>query len=440
MGVSLGSTGFRGASFAHHLGDKGTALVADQGTSAVTTTELIRTVEAGGWVCVLADDVGRLRWLASVRSFAVIVLRGSSLSWTSEAITTVREVTVAPVLAMTPNLDRVHSHLLDAGADLVLEASCHAKLLHSAINAAMRKGPSRVPVLRYLEAEALRLDVWSQQAYVDGNRIELTRTEFRILQLLMTRAQTAVRHHEIIKLIWNWTYSDERNALRLQINRLRAKICPRGGEPDRIRSVRGIGYSFTGSVSQFASTRPESESDAGSESNERLLQDDLRNITKLITGAKGWEAASRAVVDVVVQEGLCDSSAVFARKLDQLTLVAQVGMSQAWETSVSEGVPLGGRYLASHTVNTGQTIHYVDISSAAQRLSSSARLLRTEQLSSHLSVPLAGRSVVWGQIGFGRRGDSPFTPVHHMVLETAAAMLGAVYAQELGAYEAQWTN
>lgn len=419
-----------GGSSVTSCGERGTVLVADENVTTGSTTALIDAIAAGGWESVIADDLDRLRWLASVRNFGAIVLRGTSRTWIGKALATVRAVAPVPVIALTSNLDEIHAQLLDGGADLVLGVSCRNTLLHSAIESVVRKRESAAPELRHLDAAGIRVDLSSRETSLDGRLVDLTPTEFRILQLLMTRAQTVVPHDDIIRSVWNWKYIDGRNALRLQLNRLRSKIEVGSDSTNYIRSVHGVGYTFTEPVSQYASAGPGD----GTDSTAVLLHGRMRSLISLLNGADSRAEACRLLVTSVVSEGLCDSSAVFVRRGhgDRLMLMAQAGMSEDWQSEVAVGLPLAGRFMASQTVTMNRTLHYVDIASAAKRLRDSARLLSTARLSAQLSVPLGGAGTPWGQIGFGRRSDSPFTPMHCMVLETAATLLGAIFADEPG--------
>ena len=89
--------------------------------------------------------------------------------------------------------------------------------------------------------------------------------EFHLLRFLMTHPQVALRHGTIIKAVWDWKYPDERNALRICVNRLRKRLGDTATEPRFIQSLRGFGYSFVLPVSQFAADLSEPGSlEAGS--------------------------------------------------------------------------------------------------------------------------------------------------------------------------------
>jgi two-component system KDP operon response regulator KdpE len=411
-------------------GRRGTALLFRE-TSA-GPIDHARRITDGGWECVVAHDVERARWLASVRNFGLIVLAGETLRWSRDALNTIRPLTVSPVLALSPDLDEAQAPLLRLGADMVVDSACRAELFRSAIQALVRRAVANEPVLRYLEAQGLRIDLWGRRTTLDGADVSLTPTEFDILRLLMAQSQIAVKHHEIIKAVWSWKYTDERNALRLQINRLRSKLADASGRPRFIRSVRGVGYVFDKPVAEFAGDRDTPKSTPIRENVNLLLEGRLRSLTKSLIECASRAEACAVLVETVVAEGMCDGAAVFARRpgLDILDLVAQAGMSATWQLAVAGGLPLGDQFLATDTFNTREIRHYVDISKLARRYRPTVRLMRAAQLPAQLSIPLADHHGAWGQLGFGRRSDSPFTTPQCMVLEAAGAVLGALFADQ----------
>ena len=407
---------------------RGTVLVFRE--TSTGSIDPARRITDAGWTCIVAQDMDRARWLASVRKFGLIVIAGQTARWSREALKLLRPLTVTPILALSPEGDEVLASLLRIGADGVLSDHCGAELFSSTAQALVRRSTANEPVLRYLEAEGLRIDLWGRRTTLDGHDINLTATEFDVLRLLMAQSQVAVKHHEIIKAVWSWKYADERNALRLQINRLRGKLADVTGRTRYIRSVRGIGYVFDKPVTEYADDRDEPRGNPIRESLNLLLEARLRGLIRSLTEAEGRVAACAVLVETVVDEGMCDAAAVFAWRSDgsALDLVVQSGMPGEWERAVAGGLPLDGRYLAIDTFNSREIHNYVDISKLTQRFGPSVRFMREAQMSSQLSVPLVDHNGAWGQLGYARRSDSAFAVPQCMVLEAAGAVLGALFA------------
>ena len=397
--------------------------------SAVHFSDTARQLGSAGWNPNVTCDAERAQWLASIRNFGLVVVCGHSLRWLSHVLTALRPVTMAPVLALSSELEQRQATMLRLGADMVLASTSRSELVQSAAKALVRHARIDEPTLRFLEAEDLTLDLWARRTFVDGREVDLTPTEFDILRLLMTRPQIAVKHDEILKSVWNWKYTHERNALRLQINRLRNKLAEDSGQVRFIKLVRGLGYLFDRPVVEFGDDRDSVRTGTAQESTTLVLARTLRSLNKSLIGAQDRSHACELLVQAVVEAGICDGAAVFARGLgvDQLRLVVQQGMPPEWEHAVAAGLPLTESFLAADTVNSRQIRSYVEMPHAGTRYRRSSRLMRVAECRFHLSVPLVDHNSAWGQVGFARRSGNAFTTQECIVLESAAAVLGTVF-------------
>jgi two-component system KDP operon response regulator KdpE len=407
----------------------GTALVC--GEIATAADGLERTITADGWKCVVAQNVERAGWLASVRNFRLVVLVGESPAWCAEVLAAVRPRTPTPILVMSPLPDE-QPRLLDLGADMVLGTGCDKDLLRSAIQAMVRRVPSTAPRLRHLEADGLRLDLWSRSVTLDDRLVDLSPTQFELLHYLMAHAQVVVRHHALIRAVWSWKYTDERNALRIHINRLRRRLGEASGRPRFIRCLRGIGYTFIQPVSEFADDEDTARNAGLRDGGGLLMEGELRKLWHALLGAGTRSRACAVLVESAVAEGLCDGAAVFARRpgSDELHLVAHAGMPPEWEDAISRGAPPAKPFVAGETFDSPQTRAYVDVGRHSDRYGQTARLLADAKLPVVLSVPLIDRDGAWGQLGCARRADSAFTSAHRLILEAAGCLLGALFADD----------
>ncbi|MCW2570876.1 MAG: DNA-binding response regulator [Frankiales bacterium] len=394
---------------------------------AATGNALEKAFEAHHWSSLTVSDGERAKWLVGVRNFAVVVISGGSPAWLRELVTLVRGATTAPILVLTECGSRLHPQLLDLGADMVADHDVDDHWLDSAVNALIRRTGVAFPKLRYLVCEGLRLDVFSRTIEIDGEQVDLSPIELSLLDFLMTHPQVALRHQTIIKAVWSWKYADERNALRIHINRLRKKLKDVSAEPRFIRSLRGVGYSFIQPVSQFSeSVTTSTQVSEGGQALTLTLR--LRALRSLLQTAADFEEASRMLVEFMVYEGACDAGGVFVRDDaddKRLRLVAQYGMPKSWRDAVKAGVPLTAGFLAADTVLSGETSHYVDITTMSERYRSTAKLLKAAELPVILSVPLIQSNVIYGALGYSARVDRAFTPVHLMLLESAAFLLSS---------------
>ena len=92
-----------------------------------------------------------------------------------------------------------------------------------------------------LEAGALRLDPAAHRVWRGDSEIELTPTEFALLEALMRRRGEALTRFELLEQAWDGEYENRSNVVDVHVKSLRDRIDrPFGG--DAIETVRGVGY------------------------------------------------------------------------------------------------------------------------------------------------------------------------------------------------------
>ena len=145
-----------------------------------------------------------------------------------------------PVLMLTARAavnDRVEG--LDAGADDYLVKPFALEELLARIRALLRRSnPSDDEVLRYSD---LSLDPGTRDVLRGDRRIELTRTEFLLLELLLRNPRQVLPREVIFDRVWGYDFGANSNSLEVYIGYLRRKT-EAGDEPRLIHTVRGVGY------------------------------------------------------------------------------------------------------------------------------------------------------------------------------------------------------
>lgn len=100
---------------------------------------------------------------------------------------------------------------------------------------------SRAVADRYLEAAGLRMDPQARRAWRDGRELELTRTEFELLELLVRNSGIVLDHSTIYDRIWGYDFGPGSKNLAVYVGYLRRKL-DEPGAPQLIHTVRGVGY------------------------------------------------------------------------------------------------------------------------------------------------------------------------------------------------------
>jgi two-component system response regulator MprA len=146
-----------------------------------------------------------------------------------------------PVLMLTAR-DAIEDRIegLDAGADDYLVKPFDVGELKARLRALMRRAGAADDPDELSFAE-LALDAGRHGASVGGTFVELTRTEFQLLELLMRNPRRVLPHGVIYDRVWGYDFGPESNALRVYIGYLRRKL-EDAGSRRLIHTVRGVGY------------------------------------------------------------------------------------------------------------------------------------------------------------------------------------------------------
>jgi two-component system response regulator MprA len=154
-----------------------------------------------------------------------------------------------PILVLTARTevsDRVSG--LDAGADDYLPKPFSLDELFARIRSLLRRSTydEGDDQLREVTVEDLRIDDASRRVWRGDREMELTKTEFDLLQLLAYNAGVVLSHSTIYDRIWGYDFGPDSKALAVYIGYLRRKT-EEGGESRLIHTVRGVGYTLRAS-------------------------------------------------------------------------------------------------------------------------------------------------------------------------------------------------
>jgi two-component system response regulator MprA len=148
-----------------------------------------------------------------------------------------------PVLMLTAReavSDRVAG--LDAGADDYLVKPFALEELLARLRALLRRTESAAPgdVLHF---EDLSLDTATYDVRRGDRQLELTRTEFNLLELFLRNPRQVLTRSLIFERVWGYDFGPTSNSLEVYIGYLRRKT-EAAGEPRLIQTVRGVGYAL----------------------------------------------------------------------------------------------------------------------------------------------------------------------------------------------------
>jgi len=147
-----------------------------------------------------------------------------------------------PVLMLTAR-DEVENRVagLDAGADDYVTKPFALEELLARVRALLRRTTEDTEdVLRFSDVE---LDPRTREVQRNGDPIELTRTEFSLLELFLLNPRQVLTRSIIFERVWGYDFGFASNSLDVYIGYLRRKT-EASGKPRLIQTVRGVGYAL----------------------------------------------------------------------------------------------------------------------------------------------------------------------------------------------------
>ncbi len=147
---------------------------------------------------------------------------------------------VTPVIMLTAR-DSIEDRILglDSGADDYLVKPFAMGELFARIRSLRRRVGRRTSDV--LRVGALSLDPGSDCVEISGKQVRLTAREFGLLHYFMLHPGRIASKTELLESVWDANYDGLSNVVEVYVNYLRNKL-EQGGEPRRIKTVRGRGY------------------------------------------------------------------------------------------------------------------------------------------------------------------------------------------------------
>jgi len=199
---------------------------------------------AEGYAVDVAHDGDEALWLAESSTYDALLLDINMPH--KDGITVVRLLrrkgVLAPVMFLTARddiEDKVRG--LDAGADDYLTKPFSIVELLARLRAVLRR--QRPQANNLVRVADLELDLVSHDARRGGEKIELTRREFALLEFLINASPKPVSKTAIVEHVWDQHFDSETNVVNVYIKMLRRKIDKEGWSP-LIHTVRGVGFAL----------------------------------------------------------------------------------------------------------------------------------------------------------------------------------------------------
>lgn len=227
----------------HRADAKHRVLVVDD--DKAVRESLRRSLEFNGYAVTLAHDGAEA--LASIGSARPDVVVMDVMMPRLGGLETTRALRAAgndvPVLVLTARDavgDRVEG--LDAGADDYLTKPFALAELLARLRALLRRvAPAEGAADEVLSFADLSMDTATREVRRGERLIELTRTEFALLEMFLRRPRRVLERSFILEEVWGYDFPTTANSLEVYVGYLRRKT-EAEGEPRLLHTVRGVGY------------------------------------------------------------------------------------------------------------------------------------------------------------------------------------------------------
>jgi two-component system phosphate regulon response regulator PhoB len=149
-----------------------------------------------------------------------------------------REIPILMLTAKAEETDQVVGFSL--GADDYVTKPFSVKVLMQRVKALQRRHQGASDTAQVIEHLGVRIDRLRHQAYADGRQLDLTPTEFRLLECLLRQPGRAFTRSQLMDAAIGEGVSVLERTIDVHIKTLRRKL----GNPDLIETIRGVGYRF----------------------------------------------------------------------------------------------------------------------------------------------------------------------------------------------------
>lgn len=154
----------------------------------------------------------------------------------------IRRESTVPIMMLTAKgeeIDQLFAY--DLGADEYITKPFSPKILVAKIKALLRRSKNEQET--HEADDGVSIDRDARQVVLDGKNVDLSPTEYKLLNYLMSNTGKALSRRQILNQVWNYDYYGDLRTVDTHINRLRIKL---GDKGRYIRTVRGYGYRYDG--------------------------------------------------------------------------------------------------------------------------------------------------------------------------------------------------
>jgi two-component system, OmpR family, KDP operon response regulator KdpE len=169
----------------------------------------------------------------------------------TEVIRRIRSFSDVPIIVLSVRdrqADKVDA--LDAGADDYVTKPFGVEEVLARLRAAIRRSQAGEPAPATLAFDDVEVDLGRRLVSVRGEAVHLTKTEYALLEALVTNPGKLLTHQWLLRRVWGVGYGQESHYLRVYVRALRRKLGDDASAPRLILTEPGVGYRWIAAPSQ----------------------------------------------------------------------------------------------------------------------------------------------------------------------------------------------
>jgi len=160
-----------------------------------------------------------------------------------QVLANIRTFSTVPIIVVSAKAgisDKVG--LLRSGADDYITKPFHVEEVMARVESCIRRSEKRVSNLNPIIYKSLLLDASSKSAQIKGIALNLTATEYRLLETFVLNPDTTFSKKQLFEMIWQERYMYNNDIINTHVCNLRKKLKSLDSQNDYIETVFGIGY------------------------------------------------------------------------------------------------------------------------------------------------------------------------------------------------------
>ena len=212
-----------------------------------STLEILKTVYSHAGIKTVTSDDGQsgLQKFSEHQPDVIILdlMLPNINGWT--VCRQIRQTTDTPIIILSAlSTEEDKADAFSCGATDYMTKPFTAKSLIDLTKSHLKNGDANKNRQIHYDDGYMRFNPAARELFINGKSVRLTKTESKLLELLIRQKDNLQTYNQILQHVWGWNHTGKPEKIQLNISRLRQKIEPDPNEPSYLILEYGLGYKF----------------------------------------------------------------------------------------------------------------------------------------------------------------------------------------------------